>query len=137
MNYWSLQNKATPRILVVDDVADNSYLMQALLESEGYQVEIADSGRVAIAQINQSPPDLVLLDVMMPEMNGFEMAQQIRQHHERSILPIFLVTGHDQIQLSTLETVEVNGLIRKPIDFEEVLTKVKSVLPVQRLVQWV
>lgn len=47
------------------------------------------------------------------------------------------MTGHDQIQLSTLETVEVNGLIRKPIDFEEVLTKVKSVLPVQRLVQWV
>lgn len=135
MNYWSPSHKAIPRILVVDDVADNSYLMQALLESEGYQVKVADSGRAAIAYINQSPPDLVLLDIMMPEMNGFEVTQQIRQNHDLSALPIFLVTGHDQIQLSTLETVEVNGLIRKPIDFEEVLTKIKSVLPVQKLVQ--
>jgi CheY-like chemotaxis protein len=135
MNYWSPQHNAIPRILVVDDVADNSYLMQALLESEGYQVEIADSGRAALAHINQSPPDLVLLDIMMPEMNGFEVTQQIRQNHDLSALPIFLVTGHDQIQLSTLEAVEVNGLIRKPIDFEEVLIKVKSVLPVQKLVR--
>jgi CheY-like chemotaxis protein len=110
-------------------------LMQALLESEGYQVEIADSGRAALAHINQSPPNLVLLDIMMPEMNGFEVTQQIRQNHDLSALPIFLVTGHDQIQLSTLEAVEVNGLIRKPIDFEEVLIKVKSVLPVQKLVR--
>ncbi len=129
MNYWSLHSKALPRILVVDDVADNSDLLQALLEGEGYQVEIADSGRDAIAQVHLSPPDLVLLDVMMPEMNGFEVTQQLRQHHDRSTLPIFLVTGHDQIQLSTLKMVEVNGLIRKPIDFEDVLTKVKSVLP--------
>ncbi|MCY7274417.1 MAG: response regulator, partial [Phormidesmis sp. CAN_BIN44] len=67
------------------------YLMQALLESEGCQVEIADSERAAIAHINQSPPDLVLLDIMMPEMNGFEVTQQIRQNHDRSALPIFLV----------------------------------------------
>ena len=135
MNYWTPQCKATPRILVVDDVADNSDLMQALLDSEGYHVEIADSGRAAIAQIQQSAPDLVLLDVMMPEMNGFEVTQQIRQNHDLSALPIFLVTGYDQIQLSMLEAVEVNGLIHKPIDFEDVLTKVRSVLPVQELVQ--
>ena len=134
MNCWSSPRNALPRILVVDDVADNSDLLQALLESEGYCVETANSGRAAIAQVNLSPPDLVLLDVMMPEMNGFEVTQQLRQHHDRSTLPIFLVTGHDQIQLSTLKAVEVNGLIRKPINFEEVLTKVRSVLPAPELV---
>lgn len=127
MNYWSSQGEK-PCILVVDDVLDNSYLLQALLESEGYQVEIADSGRAAIAKISASPPDLVLLDVMMPEMNGFEVAEQIRQNQKLSSLPIVLVTGHDSPQLSNLETAKVNGLIRKPIDFEEVLTKVELVL---------
>lgn len=118
--------------MVVDDVIDNSYLLQVLLEGEGYQVEIADSGRAAIAKISASPPDLVLLDVMMPEMNGFEVAQQIRQNQKLSSLPIVLVTGHDSLQPSALETVKVNGLIRKPIDFEEVLTKVESVLTTQK-----
>ncbi len=135
MNCWSLSNPVLPQILVVDDVADNSYLLQALLESEGYRVEVANSGGAAIAQIKRSTPDLVLLDVMMPGMNGFEVTQQIRQNHELSELPIFLVTGHDQIQPAMLKKIEVNGLIRKPIDFEEVLTKVKSVLPVRELVE--
>ncbi|PSB21185.1 response regulator [Phormidesmis priestleyi ULC007] len=131
MNYWSSQRR-NPCVLVVDDVIDNSYLLQVLLEGEGYQVEIADSGRAAIAKISASPPDLVLLDVMMPEMNGFEVAQQIRQNQKLSSLPIVLVTGHDSLQPSALETVKVNGLIRKPIDFEEVLTKVESVLTTQK-----
>lgn len=134
MNYWSSQRR-NPSVLVVDDVSDNSYLLQALLESEGYQVEIADSGRAAIAKISASPPDLVLLDVMMPEMNGFEVAQQIRQNQKLLSVPIIFVTGHDLLQLAALETVKVDGLIRKPIDFEEVLTKVASVLTAQKYVQ--
>ena len=121
--------------MVVDDVIDNSYLLQVLLESEGYRVEIADSGRAAIARISASPPDLVLLDVMMPEMNGFEVAQQIRQDQKLSSLPIIFVTGHDPLQLEALETAKVDGLIRKPIDFEEVLTKVESALTIRKPVR--
>ena len=68
---------STNRILVVDDVADNSFLLQMLLEDEGYQVEVADSGAAALAKIESAPPKLVLLDVMMPGMNGYEVAQQI------------------------------------------------------------
>ncbi|QYO68712.1 response regulator [Leptolyngbya sp. 7M] len=72
-------NCETDRILVVDDIADNLLLLQAILESEGYQVELADSGPAALDRIKTAPPDLVLLDVMMPDMNGFEVTQRVRQ----------------------------------------------------------
>lgn len=58
------------RILVVDDAVDNLFLLQTVLEVEGYQVEIADSGKAALAKIELEPPDLLLLDMMMPGMNG-------------------------------------------------------------------
>lgn len=65
------------RILVVDDLPDNYVLLQIILESEGYHVEIADNGQAALASIAFHPPGLVLLDVMMPEMNGFEVTRRI------------------------------------------------------------
>jgi CheY-like chemotaxis protein len=134
MNFWSGKQDCSHRILVVDDVADNSYLMQALLESEGYQVEIADSGYAAIAKIKSAPPDLVLLDVMMPGMNGYEVVQRIRQNPNLSLLPIFLVTGHEQLECWDAVDGKVSGLIRKPINFEEVLTRVRSALQQQSFV---
>ncbi len=71
---------AVDRILVVDDLPDNYFLLQTVLESEGYEVEVADNGRVALESIASHPPDLVLLDVMMPEMNGFEVTRRLRQN---------------------------------------------------------
>ena len=59
------------RILVVDDVADNLFLLQTLLEVEGYKVDTANNGTQALAQIAAAPPDLVRLDVMMPDINGY------------------------------------------------------------------
>ncbi|MBF2000197.1 MAG: response regulator [Synechococcales cyanobacterium C42_A2020_086] len=115
-------------ILVVDDIADNSFLLQTVLESEGYQVEIAENGHVALKKIAAAPPALVLLDVMMPEMNGFEVTRHVRQHPELSDLPILLITGYDQCSPADSSAVGADGLIHKPIDFDELLSQVRTYL---------
>lgn len=116
------------RILVVDDIADNTFLLQAVLEAEGYQVEVADSGGAALARIAEAPPDLVLLDVMMPGMNGFEVTEWIRQNRELPYIPILLITAYSEP--SALEGFEkgADGFIRKPIDFNQLLNQIRQIL---------
>ncbi|WP_223257280.1 response regulator [Phormidesmis priestleyi] len=122
-----LSATSTPdHILVVDDVADNSFLLQVLLEDEGYQVEVANSGSAALAKIELSPPKLVLLDVMMPGMNGYEVVQQIRENLDLPFISIVMVTGHDQLTLS--KDFQVDGFLRKPIEFDELLSQVHAIL---------
>lgn len=121
-------DQADDRILIVDDAFDNSFLLQTLLENEGYQVDVADSGQAALEKIAAAPPALVLLDVMMPGMNGFEVTRQIRQNGQLPFIPIVLVSGYDQPDLDIASNVGANGFIRKPIDFEEVIAKVKALL---------
>ncbi|NJR51629.1 MAG: response regulator [Leptolyngbyaceae cyanobacterium CSU_1_3] len=128
MNYSALPEPMVDRILVVDDVADNSFLLQAFLELEGYQVEVADNGYTALEKIASEPPDLVLLDVMMPGLNGYQVVQQIRQNRQLPFIPILLVTGHDLSALPPVDGVKVNGLIHKPVVFDELLAQVQALL---------
>lgn len=116
------------RILVVDDIADNSFLLQTILEGEGYQVEIADSGYLALQKIELAPPDLVLLDVMMPEMNGFEVTQRIRQNPSLPFIPILLITGYTEPSAANGFDVGADGFIRKPINFDELLQRIRTIL---------
>ncbi len=117
------------RILIVDDLPDNCFLLQAFLEIEGYQVEIANSGQAALQRIVSDPPDLVLLDVMMPGMNGFEVTRSIRQNPAISLIPVLLVTGYDESTPSDGFKVGANGFIRKPIDLDSLVTQVRKFLP--------
>jgi CheY-like chemotaxis protein len=120
------------RILVVDDIADNCFLLQAVLEQEGYEVELASSGREALNRIEEQHPDLVLLDVMMPEMNGFEVTQQIRQNDRLPFIPILLVTGYDQFSPAEGFEFGADDFIRKPIDFDILLDRIRAILPEER-----
>jgi len=121
------KNKAS--ILVVDDIHDNCFLLQTFLESEGYKVDTAESGTEAIAKIELNLPTLVLLDVMMPEMNGYEVVENIRQNLNLPNLPILLVTGMDISAIPPMEQTYVNGVIRKPVDFDQLLEKVQAFFP--------
>ncbi len=121
-------HQANDRILIVDDLADNSFLLQTLLENEGYQVDVADSGQEALEKVVAAPPALILLDVMMPGMNGFEVTRRIRQNSRLPFIPIVLVSGYDQPDLEQGQTLGANGFIRKPIDFEDVITQVRTLL---------
>ncbi len=116
------------RILVVDDLADNFLLLQTFLEGEGYQVEVADSGHAALDRITTNPPDLVLLDVMMPGMNGFEVTRQIRQNAALPYIPILLITGYIEPVPADGFEVGADGFLRKPIDVEDLLHRVRTIL---------
>lgn len=116
------------RILVVDDIADNSFLLQTVLEEEGYQVEIADSGQIALKKVLENPPDLILLDVMMPGMSGFEVTRYIRQNLSLPYIPILLITGYSEPTPADGFDVGVDGFINKPVDFDVLLSRVREIL---------
>jgi CheY-like chemotaxis protein len=122
------------RILVVDDLPDNYVLLQTVLETEGYQVEIADNGHAALQKIASYPPDLVLLDVMMPGMNGFEVTRRIRQNPSLPFIPILLVTGYSEPTPADGFDAGADGFIRKPIDFEDLLKRVQTILQPKQLI---
>ena len=84
------------RILVVDDNPDSIAIMKSILESRGYQVVVAESGAQALEAIKNNQIDLVLLDVMMPEMSGLEVLQQIKDNAMTGRLPVILVTAKTQ-----------------------------------------
>lgn len=116
------------RILVVDDIPDNYLLLQMVLEAEGYQVDVADDGRGALNKVLTTPPDLVLLDVMMPEMSGFEVTQRIRKQPQLPYIPILLVTGYSEPSASEGLDCGADGFIRKPIDFDVLLARIREIL---------
>jgi CheY-like chemotaxis protein len=85
----SSQPALSDHILVVDDSPDNVFLIQTILEEEGYKISTAEDGPSALAEIEQSPPSLVLLDVMMPGMDGFEVTKRIRQDTKLSFIQFY------------------------------------------------
>lgn len=116
-----------PRVLVVDDTEDNLFLMTALLEDD-YEPMVASSGKEALAIImSQAPPDLILLDIMMPEMDGYEVLRRIRQHPPTAIIPVIFLTA-----LSTVEEEQLGldlgavDYITKPISPPLLLARVHS-----------
>lgn len=123
------------QILVVDDLADNLFLLQTLLETEGYRVETADNGELALKKLQKSPPDLVLLDVMMPDMTGYEVTQKIRQHSELSSIPILLITAHDEANVAQGLAVGADDFIHKPVDFDQLINRIQSFLPQKSALQ--
>ncbi|MGA7933855.1 MAG: hybrid sensor histidine kinase/response regulator [Kovacikia sp.] len=129
MNQPSLARAAkTDRILVVDDLPDNCFLIQTLLQEEGYQIDVVNSGRDALRYIEQSPPSLLLLDVMMPGMDGFEVTRQIRQNPNLPFLPILLITAYDQPSVARGLDIGADEFIRKPVEFDELVARVRSLL---------
>ncbi|HEY9632998.1 MAG TPA: hybrid sensor histidine kinase/response regulator [Coleofasciculaceae cyanobacterium] len=115
-------------ILVVDDSPDNLFLVQTILEEEGYEISLAEDGRSALEQIEQSPPDLVLLDVMMPEMDGFEVTRRIREDTKLPFMPILLITAFDQPSVVKGLDSGADDFIRKPVEVDELLARVRSLL---------
>lgn len=124
----SSQSLASDHILVVDDSPDNVFLIQTILEEEGYTTFTAEDGPSALAQIDQSPPHLVLLDVMMPGMDGFEVTQRIRQNTKLPFIPILLITAYDQPSVAQGLDMGADDFIRKPVEVDELLARVRSLL---------
>jgi CheY-like chemotaxis protein len=122
------------RILVVDDIEDNLFLLQAILADEGYEVDIAKNGKSALAQIEASIPDLVLMDAMMPGMDGYEATRRIRQNKKLPFIPILLITAYENANVPQGLELGANDFIRKPIDFDELMARIKAVLRLKQMI---
>lgn len=121
-------------ILVVDDDAANLIYIQALLEPSGYRIEVARDGDEGLARIEELRPDVVLLDVLMPRRDGFEVCQEIKANPALRHTPVVLVTGLDATEdrVRGLE-VGADDLLSKPVNRHELLARVRSCIRVKRL----
>lgn len=128
----------TARILIVDDVPANTRLLEAKLSAEYYQVASARNGFDAMTMAQDWQPDLILLDVMMPEMDGFECCERLK-HDQRTLhIPVVMVTalGEPSERLRGLE-VGADDFLTKPVEYETLMTRVRNLVRLKRMLdEW-
>lgn len=119
-----------PTVLIVDDQPDNLYVLERLLRRQGYEVQQASSGEAALESIQGAPPDLVLLDVMMPGLDGFEVVQRLRQAPATRTLPVVLLTANAPDQRLKIQGLKLGAdeYLTQPINNNELLARVQSLL---------
>jgi two-component system, cell cycle response regulator len=124
----------TPCILIVDDSEDNVELLRARLEAWGFRTASATDGAKAIEAVLQTPPDLILLDVMMPNVDGMEVARRIKGNSALPFIPIIMQTALDSIE-NKIEGLDAGAddYITKPINFAELRARVRSLLRIKAL----
>jgi adenylate cyclase len=120
------------RILVVDDVPENVRLLEAVLDAHGYDVVSATNGHAALELAVSARPDLVLLDVMMPQPDGLAVCRRLRQQEETAILPVIMLTASEGSEKTTAIEAGADDFIPKPFNREELLTRIRSLLRIKR-----
>ena len=119
-------------LLVVDDLPQNVRLLEAILVPRGYRVAPANSGREALERVAAEPVDLALLDILMPEMDGYELCRALRDDPATSFLPVVMITASgEQEKLAAIEA-GADDFIAKPFDQAELLARVHSLLRIKR-----
>ena len=128
------ENEGGARILIVDDHEDNVDLLQARLAAWGFRTDKAMDGEEALRLISRTPPDLVLLDVMMPGIDGCEVARRIKGNKRLPFIPIIMQTALDSTE-SKVEGLAAGAddYITKPIDFPELEARIRSMLRIKKL----
>ncbi|MGQ0561820.1 MAG: diguanylate cyclase [Gemmatimonadota bacterium] len=122
------------RILVVDDNRDNVEIIATRLRFRGYDIEEASEGAKALELVRQNPPDLMLLDVMLPDIDGYEISRRVKGDESLPFIPIILVTARDSTQdkVAGLDA-GADDYLTKPINFPELEARVRSMLRIKKL----
>jgi sigma-B regulation protein RsbU (phosphoserine phosphatase) len=125
---------AKGNILVVDDTPANLRLLSGLLADQGYKVRPVINGQMALTAAQAAPPDLILLDINMPEMNGYEVCERLKADAKTRDIPIIFISALDAIE-DKVKAFNVGGLdyVTKPFQFEEVLARVETHLALRKL----
>lgn len=120
-------------ILIVDDIPDNLRLLTKILETQGYIVRKSLSGKMALQGVYRDPPDLILLDITMPEMNGYEVCHHLKASETTANIPIIFISALDRVN-DKVHAFEIGGkdYITKPFHELEVLMRVKNQLLIQQ-----
>lgn len=125
-------DKIPADILIVDDTPENLRLLSRMLTKQGYNVRKAISGQMALRAVNTAPPNLILLDIMMPEVDGYEVCQQLKNNPQTSEIPIIFLSALDDV-IDKVKAFKVGGVdyITKPFHLEEVLIRIQNQLSLQ------
>ncbi|MGF1494782.1 MAG: response regulator [Microcoleaceae cyanobacterium] len=121
-------------ILVVDDTPDNLRLLGKILRKQSYKVRLVPNGELALSAVQLSPPDLILLDIMMPDMSGYDFCTQLKASADHQDIPVIFISAIDDI-LDKVKAFEVGGVdyITKPFQVKEVLARVETHLQIHYL----
>jgi adenylate cyclase len=122
----------SPRLLVVDDIPENRRLLQAVLTPHGYDVLTADDGIAALELVESGHPDLILLDVLMPRMDGYAVCRRLRASEETAVLPVIMVTSSVGQEKKRAIEAGADDFIPKPFNHDELLARVRSLLRIKR-----
>jgi adenylate cyclase len=122
----------TPKILVVDDVPENVRLLEAVLVPRGYEVVTAHDGDAALDLVEAEEPDLILLDVMMPGLDGYTVCTRLRANDDTAMLPVIMVTSSVGQEKTRAIEAGADDFIPKPFNHDELLTRVRSLLRIKR-----
>lgn len=122
-------NSQSGLILVVDDEERHRRLLRDMLEADGYRVEVAKDGKTALERVKEAPPDVILLDVMMPGVDGFEVCRQLKKAPETAPIPVLLVTSLSEREdrIAGIRA-GANDFLTKPVNLREVMLRVKNAL---------
>ncbi|MFN6105222.1 MAG: response regulator [Planctomycetaceae bacterium] len=129
-----LSESKSSRILIVDDNQQNCELLDAYLADEGYQIEMVYDGQQTLDAVARQQPDLILLDIMMPRLSGYEVCHRLKSSEETRTIPILMITA--LAEMSDIEKgidAGADDFLTKPINKLELITRVRSLLRVRHL----
>ena len=120
-----MASSSSSLILLVDDSVVNNILMQSILEDRGYSILTVSNGMDALELLKQKRPDLIILDIMMPDLNGFGVLESVKKYESTSNIPVMMLTARnnwkDQERAMTMGAADY---VIKPIDIEDVVSRV-------------
>ena len=110
-------------VLVVDDLPQNLRLLDAVLSPKGYEVRTADSGEEALQMVGDDPPDIILLDILMPGIDGYEVCRRVRDDEATAFLPVVMITASGEQEKILAIEAGADDFIAKPFDQNELLAR--------------
>jgi PleD family two-component response regulator len=131
-SYFDSEQKGN--ILIVDDLPDNLRLLSETLSERGYEVQCAINGKLALMAVKNAPPDLILLDIKMPGLDGYEVCTELKSQASTSSIPVIFLSALDDV-FDKVKAFSVGGVdyVSKPFQVEEVLARVENQLTICRL----